>query len=401
MRFMPSCLLWPETQTLFAALGAAHVRLVGGCVRDALLERPVQDVDAATVLLPEEVMAKGAENDLKAIPTGLAHGTVTLVIGKRTFEVTTLRRDVATDGRHAVVCYTDDWQQDAARRDFTMNALYCDADGHITDYFGGVEDAREGRVRFIGDASRRIQEDALRILRFFRFSARYGRGGVDAEGLAACVAQKAKISELSGERICQEMLKLLMATRAAEMIECMQAQGIVEFALGCTVSTSSLTALTGLWAQVELELDGVLALAALLRSSPEPLAHALWVKERWKLSNVQWKRLQRLCAEGLPELASERECKRLIRQWGAQVVCDLAILLVAEGRADVQRFLAVKALARAWEVPVFPVTGEDLKRVAGLKEGKALGEALTTLEALWEANDYQMSRDELLQSLRQ
>src|SRR5579872_7361897 len=207
----PPWLKWPETQALIKAFADAKapIRFVGGCVRDALLGRAVQDVDVATPLRPEATMALLQKAGIKAIPTGIDHGTATAVIHGKHFEITTLRKDVSTDGRHATVAYTDDWKEDAARRDFTINALYLSPDGELFDYFNGARDAKEGHVRFIGNAGERIREDYLRILRFFRFYAWYGKTEPDKEALTACTEAANNIGTLSGERVQQEMLKLL------------------------------------------------------------------------------------------------------------------------------------------------------------------------------------------------
>ena len=199
----PAWLEWPETQSLVRAFAAKNteLRFVGGAVRDALAGRATSDVDVATPALPEAVMELLAAANIQAIPTGIKHGTVTAVLDKKHFEITTLRKDVSTDGRHAEVAYTDDWKADAARRDFTMNALYLSPAGELFDYFEGEKDAMAGRVRFIGGADARIKEDYLRILRFFRFYAWMGKGEADADALAACAANAPKIATLSGERI--------------------------------------------------------------------------------------------------------------------------------------------------------------------------------------------------------
>jgi poly(A) polymerase len=219
-----------KTRTLLAAFGDVPLRFVGGCVRDAVMGRNVGDIDCATPAKPEEVVALLEAADIKAVPTGLAHGTITAVIDSKPFEITTLRKDVACDGRHAEVEYTDDWQQDALRRDFTMNALYCDAHGEVFDYTDGVDAARAGRIQFIGDAEARIREDGLRILRFFRFFATHGLGAPDTTALKACAAHKAMLADLSGERIQQEMLKLCAAESPYAALEAMQ-QGDVLAAL--------------------------------------------------------------------------------------------------------------------------------------------------------------------------
>ena len=218
----------PATRAVTEALSAegATVRFVGGCVRDAVLGRDAKDVDIATPDPPETVIALLEAAGLKAVPTGIAHGTVTAVADGTPFEVTTLRHDVETDGRHAKVAFTDDWVADAARRDFTLNALYCDADGALYDPVGGIEDARRGRVRFVGDARARIEEDALRLLRFFRFHAHYGRGEADATALAACRELAPLLANLSGERLRDETLKLLAAPESAPVVALMIDMGV-------------------------------------------------------------------------------------------------------------------------------------------------------------------------------
>ena len=219
----------PETQAVLAALGAdgTELRFVGGCVRDAVAGRPVKDVDLATPDPPERVTALLERAGIKAVPTGLEHGTVTAVSGGRPFEVTTLRVDVETYGRRARVAYTDDWQADAARRDLTINALSCAPDGTLYDPFGGLGDLRGGRVRFIGDPRQRIREDYLRLLRFFRFHAHYGKGGPDPEGLAAATELAAEATDLSGERVRDELLKLLAADDPLPVLELMHAHGVL------------------------------------------------------------------------------------------------------------------------------------------------------------------------------
>ncbi|MBN9263737.1 MAG: CCA tRNA nucleotidyltransferase, partial [Hyphomicrobium sp.] len=224
----------PETRAVLSALAAAghEARIVGGTVRNALLGEPVTDVDIATTATPDETMAAARAAGLDAIPTGVSHGTVTIVAHHVPFEVTTLREDVETFGRHARVAFTADWAADARRRDFTINALYCDANGTISDPLGGLADLAARRVRFIGDARERIREDALRILRFFRFHARYSAEAIDAEGLAACAAERHLLAKLSAERVRAELLKLLDAPGAARAIAVMAAYGFIVEILG-------------------------------------------------------------------------------------------------------------------------------------------------------------------------
>src|SRR5713226_4802519 len=208
-RIVPqSWMIEAPTRAVLAALGAggAVVRFVGGCVRDALLGRAIGDIDIATPDLPETVLTLLEAASIKAVPTGIAHGTITAVVPPRHFEITSLRRDVETFGRHARVAFTDDWAADAARRDFTMNALFLDAEGQVFDPVGGLEDLRAGRVRFVGDAEARIREDVLRLLRFYRFHAHYGRGEADEAARAACRALAHLLPGLSGDRIAAELL---------------------------------------------------------------------------------------------------------------------------------------------------------------------------------------------------
>lgn len=395
----PAWLRWPATQRLVAAFAGHEIRFVGGAVRDAVLGRAVSDVDAATPMFPQDVIALLTGAGIKAIPTGIEHGTVTAVVESRPFEVTTLRRDVSTDGRHAEVAFTDDWREDASRRDFTMNALYCDAGGNITDFFGGVEDAKAGRVRFIGGPTQRIREDALRILRFFRFYAHYGQAPLDAAGLAACGENSALIDTLSGERIRQEMLKLLLSGRAAPVLEVMQQVGILQRVLGCHANVEALMLLPVLLEQSHEPADAILALALLLRNADGDVAeHVECIHARWKFSNAQHKQLRLLANTRLQLMQHDALIKRQVRVLGRENFIQLMLLYAAEG-ADHDAVLAAIAFARTWEVPVFPVTGDDLKAL-GFAQGRTIGEQLRTLENRWEKSGYTESKDTLLGTLR-
>ncbi len=223
-----------ETKAVFDALsgGDIETRAVGGAVRDALLGRPVTEIDIATTALPERVLSLAAEAGLKAVPTGLQHGTVTLIAKGVPFQVTTLRQDVETFGRHAKVAFTRSFEEDASRRDFTLNALYADRHGTVFDPLGGLDDLMQGRVRFIGSAEARIEEDFLRILRFFRFHAYYGRGPMDAEGLRASVTLRDGLRQLSAERVSGELKRILVAPRAASAIRALYDYGLLTELLG-------------------------------------------------------------------------------------------------------------------------------------------------------------------------
>ena len=359
----------PGGAALLAALDAANgdTRLVGGAVRDALLGLPMKDIDLATRLPPAEVMRRLRAAGLKAVPTGLAHGTVTAVTPDLTAEVTTLRRDVATDGRHAEVAFTDDWREDASRRDFTINALYAVLpEGPISDFFGGIDDLRARRVRFIGEPLQRIAEDHLRILRFFRFSARFA-ATVDADGLAACAARANDLMALSRERIAGELRGLLLVDDPLPSLALMIAHGILAPVLP-EITAARLPVLARLLAA---EIDAAIAphwirrLAALL--PPDP-AIADTIAARLRLSKAERRRLGlavRAWSGGDP----------LPQAWadGAEAVTDR--LLVA-GEATSARQVA------DWQRPRFAVSGRDLL-ARGIAAGPEVSRLLGRIEAGW------------------
>ena len=399
-------LSWPETQKLVAAFDGQGdaLRFVGGAVRDALLKRPVSDVDAATTLPPQKVMSLLEKAGIKVVPTGLSHGTVTAVVEGKPFEVTTLRRDVQTHGRHADVVFTTDWQQDAARRDFTLNALYCDAQGKVYDYFQGVRDAKAGRVVFIGDALQRIEEDGLRILRFFRFHAHYGQEAINHEGLNACFQKRSMIEKLSGERIQQEMLKLLAADAAAEMIDAMIQSEVMEMVLPGARDTSSMHA----WPRVRLmtdhQPDAAIALALLLRSTQDTAATLSALVKRWKISNKLQQRLTSATRfSAIATTMPEAEQKAMLRRLGNDGFLDRVLISWAEHLSETPdkaqmiaaAYRMMLNLAQRWDVPQFPLNGEDLQAV-GVAPGPELGQWLQFLEQWWEREDYKPGKAELL-----
>jgi poly(A) polymerase len=392
----PKWLHWQETKTLVNALAENPFRFIGGAVRDSLLGIETKDVDIATPLPPDQVMGLLTKAGIKVIPTGIDHGTVTAVIQKRNYEITTLRRDVATDGRRATIAYSDNWEEDAKRRDFTMNALYCDVQGEITDYFHGTEDALAGRVRFIGDASERIKEDALRILRFFRFSAWYGREEADKEALAACAFHAQKINTLSGERIQQEMLKLLTAEKSSSVIALMREHAILHYAIPGKLSVTSLSRLPALLHKSGQPADPILALSLLLRSSEPPVSELTgYVSQRWKLSKAYQRMLEALCNHHWKEPAhKEKHWKKQVRTLGKELFIKQMLLQMAEGY-DESIGLQIIEDASQWDIPEFPVTGDDLVR-SGMKPGKGLGAMLAQLEQHWEEHDHKLSKEELL-----
>ena len=274
---------------LEAAGGADCARYVGGCVRNTLIGRPVSDIDIATTLNPEPVIKALRTAKLKAVPTGVEHGTVTAISGGKPYEITTLRRDVATDGRRAVVAFTDDWSQDARRRDFTLNALYAQRDGSLFDPTGhGVADARAGRIVFVGEAEARVREDYLRILRFFRFLAWYGAGPADAAALAACETLKGELKSLSAERVSKELLKLLAADDPREAVGLMARTGVLGEVLRAPIDLARFSGVVAIEEDQLFENDPVLRLAALL---PDDQVGAVQLAERLRLSNAERDRI--------------------------------------------------------------------------------------------------------------
>jgi poly(A) polymerase len=376
-----------KTRAVLDALGA-DARFVGGAVRNALLKREVSDIDIATPLAPDEVTKRLTAAGLGAVPTGIAHGTVTAISDGSPFEVTTLRRDVSTDGRRAVVAFTTDWKEDAARRDFTMNALYATADGEVIDLVGGVDDLRAGRVRFVGDATTRIREDYLRILRLFRFHAWYGKGEIDPDALRAAAAEKAGIAQLSGERVQKELLRLLGADEPAPVLRTMAAAGILSEVLPGVLSIPRLERLARIDADAFFKPDPLLRLAALLPNDPK-IAQALAAK--LKLSNAQSARLEDIAGarEKIVSYLSVKEVRKLLYRIGIAPFKDRVFLKWAEDpkESNAVQWRMLLAVADAWERPVFPLTGREVM-LAGVAEGPLVGKILAEVEEWWIDADF-------------
>lgn len=392
----------PETGRVFAALAAPGVetRAVGGAVRNTLLGLKVTEIDLATTALPEQVMALARQAGLKAVPTGIEHGTVTVVADGVPFEVTTLRRDVETFGRHATIAFTQDWEEDARRRDFTLNALYAGSDGALFDPLGGYADVVAGRVRFIGDAEARIKEDYLRILRFFRFNAYYGKGPLDAEGLAACVRLRAGLDQLSAERIAGELRKLLVAPQAMRAVEALFDYGLLTQLLGGAPRLMRFARLVAAEEALGLAPDAALRLAALAVFVPEDaerLAACL------RLSNAE----QAVLALGAEdheaaELGDEAAAKRALYRLGPCTYESHILLAAADAGVSPQdpRLSQALQLAHRWQAPEFPLRGHDIMAL-GPPKGPEIGVILRRLEAEWIASGFALSRDELLARAKQ
>ena len=407
----PDWMRAPETQVLVAALTAKGdaARFVGGCVRDAVLGRPAGDIDLATPARPETVMARLAAASIRAIPTGLAHGTVSAVIGPRRFEITTLRRDVETDGRHARVAFTDDWAADAARRDFTINALYCDDDGTLYDPVGGLADLRARRVRFVGDARARIREDVLRLLRFFRFYAWYGRPPADAEALAACREMAPALPRLSGERVAAELLRLLAAPDPLEAVALMERTGALAEILPEAGPAATLVPLIAAEGRAGIAPDGLRRPARLLRAGGGGADAAARVAARLRLSNAKRARLAALVAPGeisgvvvAADLDGAGVRRALYRAGAERFVgfVDLVLLAWAETPDAAAAFAAMIETAGTWTPPAFPLRGADAL-AAGMAPGPDVGRLLAGIEDDWVAGGFKDGRDALLDTLRE
>lgn len=389
MRIDPALHPWmtaPETLQVMAALGMA--RFVGGAVRDAIVGAAVADVDIAVPMPPEEVVVRLKAHDIRAIPTGLGHGTVSALAGGKLFEITSLRRDVATDGRHAQVAFTDDWAEDAARRDFTINALYAAPDGEIFDYATGVEDLIAGRVRFMGDAQTRIAEDYLRILRLFRFQAWYGRGEIDAQALHAAAGARQKLKSLSAERVAKELLRLLEAGNPVPVLRVMAATSILSELLPGALQLPRLERLVQIDADNFHARDPMLRLAALL---PDDAVIAERTADALRLSNDARARLV-AALDGEPKIASRLSAKQargLLYRIGPARLRDRVLLKWAASPpgASAIQWRMLLAMAENWQQPRFPLSGRDAM-AAGVPEGPLVGKLLAALEDWWVEKDF-------------
>lgn len=394
-------------RAIFGALPNGSVRFVGGCIRNALMGREVSDVDLATQLPPTEVVAALEAAKIRYVPTGIDHGTVTAVIEGKPYEITSLRRDVETDGRRAVVNFTTDWAEDAQRRDLTFNALYADYDGQIFDPTGqGLEDLKARRFRFVGDADARVKEDYLRILRFFRFLAWYGRdtdGNIskpDAASLKACRENAKGLKKLSAERVWIEVKKLLLAPDPARTLRIMLTNDILETLLPEASNVEGLDLLAALERREAIKPDPLLRLMVL--STREPLPMALLTK-RLKMSNAEKARLISWAADAtaLDPNADDRTKRIAIYKAGKQVIMDRARLRAAGAEDPItsSRWMSLVDLAMGWTPPEFPLTGKDLIK-AGEKPGDVMGKKLDALKALWVRSGFTVDKDKLLMALK-
>ena len=391
-----------KLQKVLALLTAdgAQTLVAGGAVRNALMGEAVSDVDLCTTLLPQEVEAIIAPTHMKTVPTGIEHGTVTIVADDDKFEVTTLREDIETDGRHAVVKFGKDWLSDAQRRDLTINALYCDREGNVYDPLEGYGDIKSREVRFIGEASQRIKEDALRILRFFRFFAHYGGGRPDAAGLKACSANKELIHSLSVERVWMELKKLLAAKDPGRALLWMRTTGILNLILPETQKwgIDTIPALIRLEAQQGWSADPMLRLMAIVRphlDAVRPLA------KRLAFSNIELERLEQWSKGDKPDNEMNlTQFSKMLYRGSPQGITDTMILEAAHIEPDdaqerLEQWLEFIAFAKDWQRPVMPVQGRDLIE-AGMSAGPQLGKALSALEDAWIESGFSLDKQALL-----
>lgn len=387
------------------SLDGEEARIVGGAVRNQLLGKPISDIDIATTCLPQQVIKRAEQAGFKAIPTGIDFGTVTVVVDSCSYEVTTLRSDIEADGRYAKVAFSRNWKKDAERRDFTVNALYCDAAGQLYDEVGGLSDIESRTVRFIGVAEKRISEDYLRILRFFRFYAWYGEGRPDVQGLKACVCLKQGLQKLSPERIWGEMKKLLSAPDPARALLWMRQSGILTFIFPETEKwgIDAIHSLIKTEHDLGWKADPLLRLESLLPPDPVRLldmARRLHLSNKEKIRLKAWAEL-----ETINQDSSDAFLKKIIYFRGRQPILDQLSLSLAAARAgalkedtDLQKaghYARLYQLAQRWQIPTFPVRGEELLK-KGFTKGVLLGQKLKELEAIWIESGFSMSHNELL-----
>jgi len=401
----------PALTRVFNLLNAdgGEARVVGGAVRNSLMGLPVADIDMATTLLPDEVVARAKKAGIKSVPTGIDHGTVTLVIEGAPFEVTTLRRDVETDGRRAEVAFGSDWKVDAERRDLTINALYANAKGEVIDLVGGLPDIEKRHVRFIGNAAERVAEDYLRVLRFFRFFAHYGSGRPDADGLRACAQARSKLGTLSAERVWSEMKKLLSARDPGRALLWMRQAGVLSEILPESEKWG-IDAIPALFAAEQAfgwQPEPLLRLAAIVPPDVERLEA---MAKRLRLSKTEaaffsaWAKAPRL-----PAVIADTAFARLLYLHGSHGLNTSLRLALAASRqksendpaqlAETGRLWGLLGKTENWQKPVFPLTGADVL-AAGIAAGPRVGEVLAMLEDQWVEGNFNADRATLVARLQ-
>jgi poly(A) polymerase len=389
----------PETVKVMDALqeNGAAARFVGGCVRDALINRKILDIDIATPLKPDEVIERLSRHQIKHAPTGLRHGTVTAIVDGHSFEITTLRVDTQHFGRHAEVAFTDDWQADAARRDFTINAMSATIEGEVFDPFHGVEDLRLGRIIFVGDPEKRIREDILRILRYFRFLAHFGQGEPDVAAVKACAALAPLIPKLSAERIRQEIFKLLESDNCAAVWQLMLENGIITQCLPEGTNVAALKKMVALEIEYHSQSFALRRLAAVLDVTPEGIKD---IVEALRLSNEQGTLLFKMLflLPDIPASPDTAAVKRMVYRLGNDMARNLLLLRVAKG-TPLDNLSDLYEVATAFRPPRFPLIGDDVMKL-GYPSGAEVGKILAALQDWWIAEDFIPTRRVCLEKLQ-
>lgn len=395
---------------LFDILSKAkcEARFVGGCVRDAIVGKAVSDIDVAVDVRPDLVIKILQNNQIRYIPTGLKHGTITALVNGTTVEITSLRKDIDCDGRHAVVEFTSSWEEDALRRDFTINAMYADIHGRIYDFHSGYKDLMEKKIRFVGNAAKRIEEDTLRILRYYRFVSSHGTvENMDAEAVQACRIYSIQLASLSGERIQMEMRKIVNSKQASQILAIMSDHGVTKQISLDIDNPQLLQQLVKLEQDYDfIELDSLAKLASLVRKSTKSAREAaLMLATDWKLSNRDGVLLLQYAAPNR-NVTVETELKNqkvLLRKLPRQVYLNLLYLSWAESRLNQEdhdaAYKTMASFADQWQIPKFPVTGLDLLQI-GIPKGRIVGRILKAAESWWEGQDYQPAKEEILQFIR-
>ena len=371
------------------------LRFVGGAVRNALRGMGGSDLDLATDLSPDELVEACQESGLKTVPIGIKFGTVGVVINGKVLEVTSLRKDVKSDGRHSEVEFTTDWEIDASRRDLTINAVYADEKGNVFDYYNGISDLENGIVRFIGSPTVRIKEDYLRILRFFRFYSMFGKGEIDQKALSACVENKEGLRQLSAERIRDELSKILLTTQAVKVIKIMADNGILDTILPVPKNYDKLAFLIEMCNQEHLESNWLRRLYIVFEPDEalaENLANRLKLSKKDKMLFIAWAQHQPQTAEFL----DEKSLLKLIYRYGKEFCYHKLILNLAAEKKYINNLNEILEFINAAEIPLFPIRGRDLLE-KGVAPNEKIGATLKLLENEWIESGFKMSREELLQ----
>lgn len=393
-----------EIKKIFLSLDN-KARFVGGCVRDSIIGERIKDIDIATVFSPEEVINRLNNSGIKTIPTGVDHGSIVAIVNNQSFDITTLRKDIKCDGRHAEIKFTNSWEEDAARRDFTINALSCDIDGNIYDYFNGLEDLQNGIISFVGDASKRCSEDILRILRFFRFFAYYSKGAVDNKAIAACCKFAPYIKDLSGERIESEMIKILSAKNPLHSLELMLNNEILKYVISDNINLKHLTAILHLEKEnIIKEISPLLRISSLIITNPKKEITANNVCRKWKTSNKFKKQLSFLVnTSNINKNIPIKKQKLLIYEYGKENFINLLYLSWSKesnlfDNETLDSYKNIISLCLSWAVPIFPISGKDL--IALGFNGIEIGKKINIAKKHWQESEFLTSKESLLELIK-